>query len=70
MKSKKSFDKLRGGYYTPQAITEFICKWIINKNTKNCIVTYFQKTINQWIKKDKNVTDLKSVKYFCIYPLL
>lgn len=32
MKSKKSFDKLRGGYYTPQAITEFICKWIISKN--------------------------------------
>ena len=37
MKSKKSFDKLRGGYYTPQAITEFICKWIINKNTKNIL---------------------------------
>ena len=29
--------KLRGGYYTPQAITEFICKWIINKNTKNIL---------------------------------
>lgn len=37
MKSKKSFDKLRGGYYTPQAITEFICKWIINKNTKKIL---------------------------------
>ena len=22
--------KLRGGYYTPQEITDFICKWAIN----------------------------------------
>ena len=51
MKSKKSFDKLRGGYYTPQAITEFICKWIINKNTKNCIVTYFQKNYQSMDKE-------------------
>ncbi len=28
---KKVTDKLRGGYYTPQAITEFICKWAITK---------------------------------------
>ncbi len=37
MKNKKKFDKLRGGYYTPQAITEFICKWIINKDTKKVL---------------------------------
>lgn len=28
---------MRGGYYTPQAITEFICKWIISKNTKKVL---------------------------------
>ena len=27
------FDKLRGGYYTPSPITEFICSWAIqNEN--------------------------------------
>lgn len=28
---KKVFNKLRGGYYTPKAITDFICKWAITK---------------------------------------
>lgn len=29
--------KLRGGYYTPQAITDFICKWCIQDNTKTIL---------------------------------
>lgn len=33
MKSEIGFDKLRGGYYTPQIITEFICNWAIDQNT-------------------------------------
>ena len=37
MKSKIGFDKLRGGYYTPQIITEFICNWAIDQNTRNVL---------------------------------
>jgi adenine-specific DNA-methyltransferase len=29
--------KLRGGYYTPKAITEFICKWAIMKPTQKVL---------------------------------
>src|SRR4051794_41094812 len=29
--------KLRGGYYTPQAITNFICKWAITKPTQKVL---------------------------------
>jgi len=29
--------KLRGGYYTPQAITDFICKWAITKPTQKIL---------------------------------
>lgn len=34
---KKVTDKLRGGYYTPQAITEFICNWAITKPTQKVL---------------------------------
>jgi adenine-specific DNA-methyltransferase len=29
--------KLRGGYYTPQEITDFICRWAINKPTQKVL---------------------------------
>ncbi|PUU69041.1 SAM-dependent methyltransferase [Flavobacterium sp. WLB] len=29
--------KLRGGYYTPQEITKFICRWSIDKPTQNIL---------------------------------
>lgn len=32
MKEKDEYNKLRGGYYTPSEITEFICKWAIDKD--------------------------------------
>lgn len=32
-----SKQKLRGGYYTPQPITEFLCNWCIQQNTKNVL---------------------------------
>ena len=68
MKSKKSFDKLRGGYYTPQAITEFICKWIINKNTKNilepsCGDGNFLKAI---VERIENLKKARKTVYFFI----
>lgn len=34
---KKFIDKLRGGYYTPEAITKFICKWAITKPTQKVL---------------------------------
>jgi adenine-specific DNA-methyltransferase len=34
---KKVTDKLRGGYYTPPAITEFICNWAITKPTQKVL---------------------------------
>lgn len=37
MKNKIGFDKLRGGYYTPQIITEFICNWAIDQNTRKVL---------------------------------
>jgi len=33
----KVTDKLRGGYYTPQDITDFICKWAITKPTQKVL---------------------------------
>ena len=32
-----SRQKLRGGYYTPQVITDFLCKWSINPETKSVL---------------------------------
>ena len=29
--------KLRGGYYTPQTIADFICKWAITKPTQKVL---------------------------------
>lgn len=37
MKNKVGLDKLRGGYYTPEPIAEFICSWAININTKGIL---------------------------------
>lgn len=37
MKKKEEYNKLRGGYYTPSEITEFICNWVIDKNTTNIL---------------------------------
>ncbi len=37
MKNKVGLDKLRGGYYTPEPIAEFICNWAININTKGIL---------------------------------
>lgn len=31
------FKKLRGGYYTPEPITDFICKWAITKPTQKVL---------------------------------
>lgn len=37
MKNKVGLEKLRGGYYTPEPIAEFICNWAININTKGIL---------------------------------
>lgn len=37
MKMKAGFNKLRGGYYTPQTITDFICNWAIDNKTKSVL---------------------------------
>lgn len=37
MKSKSNFDKLRGGYYTPRIITDFISKWAINTGNERVL---------------------------------
>ena len=37
MKSKSNFDKLRGGYYTPRIITDFISNWAINTGTERLL---------------------------------
>lgn len=34
VKGNLSAQKLRGGYYTPKAITDFLCKWAIDQKTK------------------------------------
>lgn len=33
IKSEIKSDKLRGGYYTPKSITDFLCKWAITTDT-------------------------------------
>ena len=37
MKSEVGLDKLRGGYYTPEPIAQFICNWAIDINTKGIL---------------------------------
>lgn len=37
MKNKVGLEKLRGGYYTPEPIAEFICNWAIDVNTR-CVL--------------------------------
>ena len=37
VKENLSAQKLRGGYYTPQAIADFLCQWSIGKNTKRIL---------------------------------
>lgn len=37
MKSKVGLEKLRGGYYTPEPIAQFICNWAIDINTKGIL---------------------------------
>ena len=37
MKNKVGLEKLRGGYYTPEPIAEFICNWAIDINTKGIL---------------------------------
>jgi adenine-specific DNA-methyltransferase len=37
MKSKVGLEKLRGGYYTPEPIAQFICDWAIDINTKSIL---------------------------------
>ncbi len=37
VKESISAQKLRGGYYTPQAIADFLCQWSIDKNTKRIL---------------------------------
>lgn len=37
MKSEVGLEKLRGGYYTPEPIAQFICDWAIDGNTKSVL---------------------------------
>ncbi len=54
-----SKQKLRGGYYTPQVIADFLCKWSINPETKSVLEpscgdgSFIESAINRF--KDLNV---------------
>jgi adenine-specific DNA-methyltransferase len=37
LKENISAQKVRGGYYTPQAIADFLCQWSIDKNTQRIL---------------------------------
>lgn len=37
VKENISAQKLRGGYYTPQAIADFLCRWSIDENTQRIL---------------------------------
>ncbi|WP_413377213.1 Eco57I restriction-modification methylase domain-containing protein [Alkalihalobacillus sp. 1P02AB] len=37
VKENLSVQKLRGGYYTPQAIADFLCQWSIQKSTNSVL---------------------------------
>ena len=37
MKSEVGLEKLRGGYYTPEPIAQFICNWAIDINTRGIL---------------------------------
>ncbi|MBZ9730788.1 class I SAM-dependent methyltransferase [Salegentibacter sp. JZCK2] len=36
-KEQPSKQKLRGGYYTPQPITDFLCRWCIDENSQHIL---------------------------------
>lgn len=54
-----SKQKLRGGYYTPQVIADFLCKWSINTETKSILEpscgdgNFIESAINRY--KDLNI---------------
>ena len=56
-----SNQKLRGGYYTPQVIADFLCKWSINSETKSVLEpscgdgSFIESAINRF--KDLNVEE-------------
>lgn len=60
-----SHDKLRGGFYTPSPIAEFILKWAFNGNTKldilepSCGDGVFLRAIQQGSYKYKSITAIE-----------
>lgn len=37
VKDKLSAEKLRGGYYTPKPIADFLCRWSIDNSTQTVL---------------------------------
>lgn len=56
-----SEQKLRGGYYTPQIIADFLCKWSINPETKSVLEpscgdgSFIESAINRY--KELNINE-------------
>lgn len=74
MKSKSNFDKLRGGYYTPKIITDFISNWAIDTGNERvlepscgdggflCSIVQRIKTVNAVETVDEIVTGVEVCK--------
>lgn len=66
MKIRENYDKLRGGYYTPEILTEFICKWAVRQVNDNilepsCGDGNFIKSAADILRK-KNVSEINIKK--------
>ena len=62
MKPIEGYNKLRGGYYTPDKISEFIAEWAIRK-TSDSVLEIIILILIQRIEK------LKSMPLRCNFPL-
>lgn len=62
---KLSPQKLRGGYYTPKGITEFLCNWCIKEQTKKVLEpscgdgNFIEAAIKRFIDLEIEVKDIK-----------
>ncbi len=67
LNGKLSAQKLRGGYYTPQVIADFLCKWSIQENTNSVLEpscgdgSFIESAIRRFKELNKNNDQLEKI---------
>ena len=61
-----SKQKLRGGYYTPQLIADFICNWAINAGTRSVLEpscgdgSFIESAINRFKELNIDINEIQN----------